>query len=286
MAAINPDQEFERMTIRLAYGATLKRGSPRRDKVGQVKAMLRSLAIEAYVAETSAIGNSLIELYLIAGMAERVRTLLQHHGSVTIVDNHDPLAQSPLAPPLMNLERAAARRLSICYSRASMPRLRECMLRDLPIALQTDICLRAELIHSQRGQAQQARPDQVVAFLRMRDEEDAGGNNDSDTAESRAVEVAADPDVPEEAADVPTDQISVPADLEQPGVAPPALHDDGAAPQSGVAPDLGDARWLSEPDWDCLESSTIFEGESPQLGDDKDESNPNESQHAGACRQL
>jgi hypothetical protein len=290
VGSVSPDQNFERLTIRLAYGTTLKRGSRRRDKVGQVRAILRTLDIDAYVVETSAIGNSLIELYLPEDKAERVRTLLQHHRSVTIVHNYNPLAQSPLAPPLMNLERVAARRLSICYSWATMPRLQECMLRGLPLALQTDICLRAELIHSQRGQALHPRPEQVVEFLRERDEEDAARHEADvgppDAAESRAVEVAADLAAPEQPAGTPADPMPAPADQEPQGAASPALHDGGATPQRPALPLPDLVPWLNEPDWDCLESSTAFEGASPQLGDDADAPNPNESQHAGACGQL
>jgi hypothetical protein len=78
----------------------------------------------------------------------------------------------------------------------------------------------------------------------------------------------------------------VPGDQAQQSPASPALRNGGARPESQEDPDRANARWLDEPDWDCLESSTAFEGASPQLGDDAEDQHPTESQHAGACRRL
>lgn len=115
--------EFERIRFLVSNSLALKK-CPRNEKRAWTRRALKFLTIERDAFDFSTIGNNVIEIYVPESASESVRVKLRERNIEIITQIKGYEGQNP-----ENAKRATISRLAVAYGRATLRKLRACILR-------------------------------------------------------------------------------------------------------------------------------------------------------------
>jgi hypothetical protein len=174
-------KEFVKIQAKLNDTRPMKKARGR-DKYRLIWGIVKRLGIRSHVIEVSKIGNSVIEIYVLAEAADTVRTAITNTEMELVVV--DPLVNRGELRKSQKAAESATYRLANLLSRTRLVKLRECILKGLPVAFQQEVLLEAQRIKEEkelaaqpkRAAAQEKGKKGVVSTMQM-DETSDGQNN-------------------------------------------------------------------------------------------------------------